>query len=133
MIRNLAPVLLLALFTTLPGCSGGPEGEALPLHKVTGTVQFDGKPLAQGVLVADPADDRGTPVQASITDGKFELQAPEGAKKIRITSNSTTGEKDEYGEPIDNQLIPGKYNADTTLEKTVEANDTNKWEFALDK
>ncbi|MEZ6056719.1 MAG: hypothetical protein R3C01_08440 [Planctomycetaceae bacterium] len=123
----------LMLTIALSGCGGGAGSDAPTTYKVTGTVQFDGKDLADGVIVVDPVDGVGSPAQGTIKDGKFEFQATKGEKTIRFSSNKATGEKGQYGEEITLDIIPEKYNGMSTLTETVKEDDTNSWSFTLEK
>ena len=115
------------------GCGGGKDEAAPATFKVTGTVEYDGKLLATGTLVADPVGGTGHPAQAAIVDGKFELQATPAHKLIRVTAVETTSEKDQYGGNVTRELIPAKHNSDSKLQQTVEAKDGSTWSIKLDK
>ncbi|MEZ6065249.1 MAG: hypothetical protein R3B90_05980 [Planctomycetaceae bacterium] len=123
--------LVVCCVTALAGCSG--SGADRPqMATVTGTVTLDGTPLAQGTIVADPADGTGLPAQGGVVDGKFSFEATPGKKTVRVTATQETGEKDQYGEPISKEVIPSKYNAESTLTETVGAvGETTTWAFEL--
>ncbi len=65
----------------LLGCnpSTGPQIPAGPLATVTGTVEYDGHPITEGMLNLDSG--KGFMLSGRIsTDGKFELASPWGKK-----------------------------------------------------
>lgn len=115
------------------GCSEETGPPALPMFKVSGTVTLEGQPLEKGSIVFDPADNKGTPVQGGIENGKFEFEAPAGDKKVSISAVRETGEKDQYGSAISESIVPAKYNADTTLTAKVTEAGPNTYEFKLEK
>lgn len=66
-----------------------------------------------------------------IENGQFTAEVPPGEKILRISAVRETGEKDQYGEVITESYIPAKYNVESNLKKTVEANGENKFDLAL--
>lgn len=94
---------------------------------ITGEVTFDGKPVAEGTIVFEPADGQGVTTGGKITDGKYSLvdnAAPmPGKKQVRINAARKTGRRIPAGPPappsmmIDEivRYIPDKYNKRTTL------------------
>lgn len=124
---------LLFLGANLIGCGGDSGPPPLAMFKVSGTVTLGGQPLEKGNVVFDPADSKGTPVQGAIENGKFEFEAPVGKKTVRISSVRETGEKDEYGSPISESIVPDKYNGTSELTADVTEAGPNSFEFKLDK
>ena len=124
---------LLAL--TCLGCgSGGPE-----IAGVEGTVTMDGAPLANASVVFVP--ENGRPGGASTdAQGKYVLTFTEGREgamlgknRVRISTAADPSETPD-GQPIPAhpETVPMKYNAQTTLEFTVEAGKQNIANFDLE-
>ena len=55
----------------LAGCSGGDAAKHVAVFKVTGTVTFQGKPLAQAIVTFSPKE--GQPVAFGTTNDKGEF------------------------------------------------------------
>ena len=124
-----AASLLLAGFV---GC-GSDDGPDVPAtHKVTGTVTLDGKPLAKGNISFESEADTKVGISATgeISDGKFEVLATVGKKKVKIRAPKEVGEPDATGMRNTVETIPPKYNEKTTLEFEVKEGE-NKQDFAL--
>ena len=126
-------VLLLA------GCAGDPHGR----QAVSGTVEFQGKPLDQGRIHFAPASKGPTESGATIENGKFEIPresglAP-GTYKVSVFSYDQKGAKVQSeeipGDPGNTQFkerIPKKYNAATTLTVEVKKDEPNVFNLKLD-
>ncbi|MDX1946327.1 MAG: hypothetical protein SFU86_13080 [Pirellulaceae bacterium] len=115
--RTIGWALLLAVLAG--GCDTGPK-----LHTVTGTVAYQGQPVAQGIITfADPAG-IAADVAAPIANGRYTLQSLPGERLVRITAQKETGRiltgamDAKYPEVVD--LIPATYNSATTLRRTIE-------------
>lgn len=116
----------------IAGC--GPTGVVGPeKHPVSGTVTLDGKPLSFGtIFFVDADDDPPRRYIAEIVDGTFEANSTPGKKKVEIRATqptTTTG----GGNPAEAapELIPARYNAQTTLEAEISATGTNEFAFDL--
>ena len=103
---------------------------------VSGTVTLDGQPLKSGTIRFDSADGRTAAADASIVDGKFTAKLLLGDKRVTITSPKVIGKKKMYDTPdspvydVTEELLPKRYNAQTTLTMTVTA-DAQEKEFSL--
>ena len=103
---------------------------------VSGTVTLDGQPLKSGTIRFDSADGRTAAADATITDGKFNVTLPPGDKRVSITSPKVIGKKKMYDTPdspvydLTEELLPKRYNAQSTLTMTVTA-DAQEKEFSL--
>jgi hypothetical protein len=97
----------------LAGCGdGGPK--RLP---VSGTVSFDGTPIAKGeILFTAPGQ---APDAAPIVDGKFTAQVQPGKKRVEIRASKQVGESDMG--PIMEGYIPARYNESSELEADITA------------
>ncbi len=131
-LRLLCCAIVLSGFV---GCGGGSNGPVE--YGASGTVTFDGQPLAEGsLLLVDPA---GTDRRAFavIKDGKFSTQTTVGKKQVKITAVRADPEKmvpsgDGLSmEPGTVQYIPAQYNERTTLEIEVTDSGKNAFTFEL--
>lgn len=133
MLRGMAAagVLVLGLFITGCGPSGG--GPA-PLEQATvsGTVNLDGRPLADGMIVFTESGSAGTPIP--IKDGKFEGKAGVGEKRVEIVSFKE-GKPVMMGDqemPNQENIIPARFNTETTLNATVGATGVTDLKFDVE-
>eukprot|EP00456_Euglypha_rotunda_P072250 TRINITY_DN652_c0_g1_i10.p3 TRINITY_DN652_c0_g1~~TRINITY_DN652_c0_g1_i10.p3 ORF type:complete len:111 (+),score=26.28 TRINITY_DN652_c0_g1_i10:652-984(+) len=75
-------VLLVACVISFIGCGGG--GKPGPkLYHIAGTVTFTGEPLKEGDLVVRSADGKHA-AGSTITNGKFQFDAPAGTSIVEI-------------------------------------------------
>jgi hypothetical protein len=118
---NAAFLILFVVFqASLSGCG---NGKAL----VTGTVTFDGQPVASG-MVTFVNDEVGKLVRegAVINQGTFETHLPPGRYKLELNAQKVIGKrkqkgfdgKDEEVELTD-ELFPARYNAQTELSEEI--------------
>jgi hypothetical protein len=114
MIRHHAPftlcwTLILGL-ALLPAC--GPREEKL--HRVSGSVTFDGKPIPKGYIRFSPSDD-GPMGFANVFDGKFDTAQGSGVRggTYTVTVGGFDG-KQVADAPFGNGLFP-EYNTQTEL------------------
>ncbi len=116
------PVLLAACLPWIIGCGdGGKPGPQM--YHIVGTVSYSGEPLKDANLVARSVDGKHA-AGATISNGKFQLDAPAGMTIVEITaSREVPGEfrEDNPGEkvPVKEQFIPAKYNTESTLKLDI--------------
>ena len=139
---------LAAVCAGFLGCAGASDG--LPRQAVSGTVTFDGQPLAEGRIQFEPASaEAKTPAGGEIKDGRYSIPRDQGPTpgdyRIMITSSAARtppADKSPGAEPAKGvakiqapavELIPKQYNSQTTLKEKVEAGKTNTFEFTLKK
>lgn len=134
----LSSYLLLVLLLT--GCGGGPKRVA-----ARGSVEIDGQPLSQGVVIFAPtAGTQGPEVVADVVDGTFQLATGQGPvigkHKVRIFA--TPAELDfalddprEFSQHVPPRMppnpIPPQFNQRTTLEVTTSAESENEFTFRV--
>jgi hypothetical protein len=122
------------------GCFGAADN--LPRQPISGTVKFNGQPLKSGLIEFQPAGKgMATAGVAPITDGSYSLARAEGLQpgkyEVRITSAPQTAERPPGTLPGDNplppakELIPAKFNSQTTLSADVTKDGPNKLDFDL--
>ena len=133
--RLLAGLLLLLI--ALPGCG---RGTRVPLQ---GSVHYAGSPVDNGTITFIPdggTDDTRPKAGTRITAGRYVFEPNfgpfPGRYKVQITWDRKTGRKRSTGdadlrdETI--QVLPGKYNVQTTLTHEVKSGQT-KQDFNLEK
>ncbi|HVJ85596.1 MAG TPA: hypothetical protein VM452_08120 [Caulifigura sp.] len=130
-VRRLAACAVAAF---LAGCSGDSPGR----YPVSGTVTFDGKPVAQGDIQMMFVDGMGRPEAARIVDGKYAMDVAPGVKTVAIYATRDSGRKEpgaQPGEmvPVFEQYLPAKFNTTTTLQVEVKATSQNELNFDLTK
>jgi hypothetical protein len=127
---------VLSLFAVsaliLAGCGPAAAPETL---SVTGTVTFDGTPVADGEIVFRDSAGQTRSCGGLITGGKFTFDSSPGSKKVEITARrEVPGKMDTSnpGEevPLMEQYIPDTYNEKTTLTADVSADKTT-FDFEL--
>jgi hypothetical protein len=100
-------------------------------YKVSGTVNFDGKPVENGTIVFEAADGAGL-ANAGISNGKYELHSKIGKKKVVISAfRKVPGTEKDQQPPLE-AYLPAKYNTESTLFREVTATD-NRFDFNLEK
>jgi hypothetical protein len=121
MKRWLFAPLLGALLGAIAGCGGsGPKK-----FDVSGTVTFDGVPVADGDLTFTPEDKSRGAEGGKIKDGKYTMKAHEGKNKIQIIATRIVpGKKGAMGEDFIEQYIPAKFNEKSDLSADVGAGKT---------
>lgn len=136
---GLACLTLAACVAT--GCWGGPprmDYSKAGLVQVGGTVRFGGKPLP-GALVVFENPENGTFSFGRTDDtGKYALMfdsvkrgVTKGRKTVRIRTAGSFGEGDPDARPGGKELVPARYNSQSTLTVEVTADSTST-DFDLD-
>ena len=115
----------------LAGCPGpaAPENQT-----VTGTVTFDGEPVAEGEIVFRDTDGQTRSCGGQIVDGTYSFEASPGSKKVEITALRVVPGKMDTSNPgqevpLKEPYIPAKYNTESTL--TAEVSGADPIDFAL--
>jgi hypothetical protein len=143
---SLSLALALGGLLAMTGLGCGGSEDTLPREAVSGTVAFDGKPLAQGTIQFMPtAQGEGGAATAGsgiITDGKYSIPKDQGliagGYKVVISSappgsDAPAEEMPGMAPPPPKDLIPAKYNANTTLNAEIKAGTNNVVDFDLKK
>jgi hypothetical protein len=109
----------------LVGCQRGPE-----VGTVKGTITIDGRPVDGGIVRFVPADGNSQPADCVITGGAYTVTMPVGEKNVEIFWAKSASDA-----PIDTasqgtekivQMIPAKYNTQTTLTHVIAKGDEQK-------
>ena len=100
---------------------------------VSGSVTFDGQPLADGAVSFSPADKSVAPQGGRIRDGRFQLRCRPGKYRIEILASRPKKEAKELTPgmtPLE-QYIPAHYNDATSLEAEVSTKSRQEFTFDL--
>jgi hypothetical protein len=122
-------VLLIGSCVVLPmwGCNSKPAQST-----VKGAVTLDGQPLENGLIDFVSIDASVPTAQSTISAGKYEVLVPPGEKRIEIRAPKVTGKKKMYDTPdsptvdVVTELLPKRYNVDSTLTMTVSEGEQEK-------
>jgi hypothetical protein len=118
--RTSVMLLVLSMAPCLGGCTDKPAQST-----VKGTITLDGQPLANGLIHFVAADGGAQTAEAAIADGQYEAVVPPGEKRVEIRAPKITGQRKMYDTPdspsvdIVTELLPPRYNVDSTLKMTV--------------
>jgi hypothetical protein len=138
-LRRLTLPLTLLL---MAGCGGNTTPvDTLPRQPVSGSVTLDGKPLSEGKIQFDPAEQGRVATAfavADIKDGKFTIEKAQGPVpgkyKVSISSRTSphigAGDMPGTAPKQEPEKIPTKYNTQTTLTKEI-TTEANNFEFPL--
>lgn len=123
------------LSSVLAGCGGNSDGPKLVM--VSGKIPLNGEPLPEGDVIFRPADGKGHAYAGKIKDGTFAHETEAGKKKVEIKSMREVPGKtreDNPGEIVNvrEQVVPTKYNSESTLEITVSEEGSDSADFALE-
>jgi hypothetical protein len=147
----------LARFTALAVAIGvvGCKKDGAPSYaNVSGTVNFNGKPLERGQITF--STDGRPPTMMEIVDGKFSGQAMIGSNKVQVAAfrkgakeraipesarkqveayramnKGGGGEKSEAFDPTMEDYIPAEWGRDSKQVRVVEAGVPNNFEFDI--
>lgn len=123
----LAATVALAL-----GC-GKPDPRSRSFE-VSGTVTFDGQPVADGSITLDSDDPTLASDAGTIAAGRFRFLASAGKKKVRIRASREVpqpGPKDVPRDPKFAEYIPAKYHENSKLAIEVTPDGENRFDFPL--
>ena len=121
----------LSLLVALVGCgSSGPAD-----YPVSGTVNWEGKPIPTGYINFYPTDSSGvSPDSGQIIDGKFAFRSKPGPKRIEVRADRELGPPDKFMGGIPREAyIPAKYNDQTVLKEDVPVGGKADYVFDLKK
>jgi hypothetical protein len=141
---HLARSFAVAALAALAGCGGGGATDDRPRQEVSGTVTLDGQPLAAGSIQFQPSTAQdGVVAGALIADGKYSIPRDQGlvpgTYSVSISSVGSSapppGPPGPSGPPSQGpqDLVPSRYNAQSTLTIKVEPGNTKPFDFVLQK
>lgn len=122
-------VLALAL-ALVAGCSGASKPR---LAWVSGKVTLDDRPLAEGVIVFTMEGE--VPRELPIANGSYEGQAFVGTNRIQFAVYRQAALPKRSGpgadEPSRENILPSRYNQESTETRAVKADGPNQLDFRL--
>jgi len=131
-------LLLIVGFLVVCGGCGSSSGR----RAVKGTVTYQGKPLENGTITFQTTTT--PPVMAGgsvIQDGKYDISAEKGLEpgtyRVLISAagppaKQTPAERAAGASPHASELIPARYNTETTLTAEIKAGASDPVDFKLD-
>jgi hypothetical protein len=129
--RYLRNVCVVAIGLAVLGGCGGHSKQ----YDISGTVTYQGQPIAEGQIVFVDAKGVEPASAGPIIGGTYHLRTTAGEKRIRITATRKTGEMLDdgngarYSKRVD--LIPPQYNTATKLTCTVDPRRELIFDFRL--
>ena len=138
---GLAPCLAAAMVAAL-GCGG--SADDLPREAVSGIVTLDGKPLPAGAIQFFPSANAGGVAVSggsAVEEGAFSIPREyglvPGSYKVAINAaesegsdSKTKGQKRRQSAPV-KDVIPAKYNSQTTLTAEISKGGSSSLKFDL--
>ena len=138
MMKSFVQILLTISVLAFIGCGSGVQQNR---QKIEGSVSVNGVPLAQGVIEFMPLSGYAdkTFSGAPIKDGHYSIIPKKGLAPgeylVRISGQEETGKMEEHEgmdpTPVMRDIVPPKYNRDSTLTVTVEEKKANRFDFDL--
>jgi hypothetical protein len=132
--RGGAILLVGAGLFLLSACGGDSEGR----RSISGTVTYKGKKVEAGSIEFHPRGKEATLSGARIENGFYVIPAKQGLEpgtyQVKIFATEAPAAADEPGGlpgAEHKDLIPAKYNKDSTLIRDIKA-DTTTLDFSLD-
>jgi hypothetical protein len=127
-------LLTVGAFSFFMGCGGTNQ------QPLSGTVNWQGKPIERGAINFFPKSSDGMTVGSGIKDGKFSIDReygpPPGKYRVEILAFRETGKTEfdvDQNKPvaIDEQYLPKQFNQSSTLETEIQAGKPNDLTFDL--
>jgi hypothetical protein len=125
--RTILLLVVLSFATSVLGCNAEPSQST-----VKGSVTLDGQPLAEGRITFIAVDAGVQTAEAKIASGQYEAAVPPGEKRVEIRAPKVTGRQKMYDTSdsptvdVVTELLPRRYNVDSTLTMTVEDGEQEK-------
>lgn len=123
--------LFVCLLSALAVGCGGPRGPKT--YDVSGNVTFDGQPIKKGYIIFQPTSAEDRAAGGEIVDGRYNLKAQPGEKKVEIRGSRPSGKKGTKDDDLEENYIPENYNAKTELkaEVTTSSAENKNLDFTL--
>src|SRR5262245_38889944 len=119
-MHRLMGVAALALALASAGCGGEKT------YRVTGTITWNGEPVQDGQIIFEAEDGQTQPAASKFTkDGRFEVRAAAGAKRVRIYGQRSKGFNRVMNQETFESYVPKEYNAKSELRFQVMPTDDN--------
>ncbi len=117
---------LAGLTIALAGCDGSPK-----TYRVTGTVTWQGTPVADGQINFIAVDGLTQPASTKLVNGAYDLRATAGAKTVQVYAQRSKGFDKVMKQEVFEGFMPPEYNAKSVLTFDVQPNDDNVFDLAL--
>ena len=102
-------------------------------YTVTGTVTFEGTPVAEGEIVFLDAAGKNKSYGGQITDGEYSFESSPGKKTVEISVvREVPGEMDTTSNPGESVRLVESYIPETELTAEVRESGDNKIDFTLE-
>jgi len=137
---------LLTIAFTLLLCGCGPGRDPHGRQAISGSVTFQGKPLAPGTIQFLPANANESGAGALIREGRYQIPREQGLSPGTYSVAITSPEENTTDPPISppghpgvkmpppgKERIPARFNRDTKLSITVTDSGPNTFDFNLDE
>lgn len=127
-MRSCCLVSLLAIAPLWFGCSGQDPNRG----QITGLVEVDGQPAAEGAISFYPIDGNSAGSGGDIINGRYTVNANIGPSKVSINVPKVVGQRKVYDTPdspmvpITEEALPPQYNDKTTLTHDVQPGPNEK-------
>jgi hypothetical protein len=129
--HHFARVLVVAAACAGFGGCGGPQGQKT--YAVTGTATLDGEPLTRGNVLFYPEAPNMPAAMGTLEEGRFSTRAVAGRQRVEIKAFDETAFRSRrpIDPPVYNQIVPARYNRESTLTAEVQTTGHNHFDFAL--
>ena len=140
--RGVLALCFAAMMVAVSACDGSADG--LPREPVSGTVTLDGEPLAAGAIQFFPKQAGGVAVSggSTVEDGQFSISREyglvPGSYKVAINASESSngdskkkGQKSRKKSTSTKDIIPAKYNSETTLTAEIEKGCSSRLKYDL--
>ena len=111
----------MVLLAVLSGCGG--DGKTA----VSGTVSWEGKPIANGMIEFAPQDGKTATAAGIIANGSYSVRVPQGEKIVRLSAFVEAGRRHVVDKATNvdtyvtdtKQILPPNLNVKSTISCTI--------------
>ncbi|MFO0966388.1 MAG: hypothetical protein U0793_12500 [Gemmataceae bacterium] len=123
MVRAFGAGLILMVAVGASGCGSGKKEVAT--YDVTGKVEYNGKPMEEGMIIFDLADGI-PPATGDIKGGTYSVKARTGKAKVSISwQKLIPGKKGPMDTEVRDEMVAPEYNAATKLTAEIKEGPNN--------
>jgi hypothetical protein len=120
--------ILVDLFMAVAVMCGVTSCQRSNMVEIAGKVTINGKPLNEGTITFAPRNQPGPTAGTTVKNGGYSLRLFPGSKSVRIEGFRVVGERraelagpDSRMVPVKEQILPAKYNRQSSLSCEVES------------